>query len=90
MRCSPSFSGGSSNSTSDASNIATVATLEARDIRRNHILGFRLRTFDAANRTASVASELTRALHRGRCPTGVGAVPAVSGATFKAWRDHAE
>jgi hypothetical protein len=37
-----------------------------------------------------VANELNRTLHRARCPNAVGAVPTVSGTTFKAWRDYAE
>ncbi len=42
------------------------------------------------DRNRCVANELTGVLHRERCQNAVGAVPAVSGATFKAWRDHAE
>jgi hypothetical protein len=61
-----------------------------RDVCGNVVLDFRQRSFYAANRAYIVANELNRTLHRARCPNAVGAVPTVSGTTFRAWRDYAE
>ena len=60
----------------------------ARNIRGNPILGFRQRLFYAANRASLLAKELIGSFQREGCPIAVGAVPAISGTTFKARRDH--
>jgi hypothetical protein len=70
--------------------IAAKAGLVVRDVCGNVVLDFRQRSFYAANRAYIVANELNRTLHRARCPNAVGAVPTVSGTTFRAWRDYAE
>ena len=65
-----------------------MAALVARDICENPVLGFRQRSFYAANRACGVANELTGSLQGAGWPIAVGAVPAVPGTTFKARLFH--
>jgi phosphoheptose isomerase len=59
-----------------------------RDIRGNSVLGFRQRSFYAANRACGLANELTGSFQRERRAIAVGALSSVFGTAFQTKRDH--
>ena len=67
-----------------------MSVLVMRDICENSVLGFRQRSFYAANRACVVANELTGSFQEAGWPIAVGAVSGVLCTTLEFGRDHAE